>query len=379
MNCNDSAARTSVLHIYKDYFPPVYGGMERYIASVCRGLQDLVDVEALVCSRRFATRHRVVDGVRVTEAGELGRLMSSPVSPVFPFCLRRSRFDILHFHLPNPWAVASYWAARPRGKVVVQYHSDIVRQARTLRVYDPLLRWFLHRADTVVATSAQYIATSPYLSEVREKCRVVPLGIELDQLESTEQRRAAAADLRTRYGGRFILFVGVLRYYKGLHYLLEAMRSVDCRLVIVGRGAEEQKLKRMVREFELDNKVTFTGSIDDEDKAVHLHACDLLVLPSSERSEAYGLSMVEAMACGKPAVSTRLGTGIEFVNIDGETGITVPPRDPGSLAEAVNRLLDDDGLRARLGVQARARAERTFNIEDNIETFLGIYRELTEN
>jgi len=368
-----------VLHIYKDYYPPVYGGMEKYIALLCRGLRDHVDVEALVCSRRPTTRRRVVDGVRVTEAGEWGRLMSSPVSPVFPFCLRKARFDILHFHLPNPWAVGSYWAARPHGKVVVQYQSDIVRQARTQRLYEPMLRWFLHRADVVIAASPQYVESSPYLSDVKEKCRVVPLGIDLAELETTERRRTAVTALRARYRGRFILFVGVLRYYKGLPYLLEAMRDVECRLVIVGEGPEEQKLKQIVHELGLDDKVTFTGSISDEDKTVHLHACDLFVLPSSERSEAYGLSMVEALACGKPAVSTRLGTGVEFVNIDGETGISVPPRCPESLAAAINRLLDDDGLRRRLGAQARARAQRTFNIKDNIETLLGIYRDLTEN
>jgi len=379
MNDSQSSARIRVLHIYKDYYPPVCGGIEMYMASLCSALRNHADVEVLVCGRRFSTRHRVVDGVPVTEAGELGRLLSSPISPAFPFCLRKARFDILHFHVPNPWAVASYWAARPQGKVVVQYHSDIVRQARMLRLYDPLLRWFLRRAGVVAATSPQYVQSSPYLSAVEEKCRVVPLGTDLAALSFSDERRTAAAALSARYGGRFILFVGVLRYYKGLPYLLEAMRRVECRLVIVGGGPEENSLKSMARESGLADKVTFTGTVSEEEKIVHLHACDLFVLPSSERSEAYGLSMVEALACGKPAVSTRLGTGVEFVNVDGETGINVEPRDPQALADAINRLLGDDTLRERLGVRARARALETFNMADNVRSFLEIYRELMEN
>jgi len=376
---SETRSRPRVLHVYKDYFPPVYGGMEKYIASVCSMLQSHVDVEALVCSRRTRTRRRIVDGVHVTEAGEWGRLLSSPISPSFPFCLRKSRFDILHFHIPNPLAVASYWLARPAGRVVVQYQSDIVRQARTLRVYAPLLRWFLARADVVIAASPQYVQTSPFLNAVREKCRVVPLGIDLSALALTEQRRSHAAALRQRYGGRFVLFVGVLRYYKGLSYLLEAMRSVDCRLVIIGSGPEERRLKVMTGELGLEDRVTFTGTVSDEEKTAHLHACDLFVLPSSERSEAYGLSMVEAVSCGKPAVSTRLGTGVEFVNVDGETGFNVEPRNPAALADAINRLLDDDGLREQFGAQARARAQRTFDIADNVRAFMDIYSELTEN
>ena len=117
-----------------------------------------------MCSGGLRTRRRDVDGVRVTEAGELGRLLSSPISPAFPLCLVKSRFDILHYHLPNPWAVGSHWLVRPSGKVVVQYHSDIIRQARALKVYEPMLRWFLRRADVILPTSPQYIETSPYLN-----------------------------------------------------------------------------------------------------------------------------------------------------------------------------------------------------------------------
>jgi len=367
-----------VLHIYKDYYPPVFGGMEKYIASLCSRLATRIHVEALVCSGELRSRRREVDGVTITEAGELGRILSSPISPAFPLCLIKSRFDILHYHLPNPWAVGSHWLVRPRGKVLVQYHSDIVRQARTLRVYEPMLRWFLDRADVILPTSRQYVETSPYLSVVADKCKVMPLGLELDAFEPNDTRTRAAEAVKERYGGRFILFVGVLRYYKGLQYLLEAMRSVECPLVIVGRGPEEERLKQMAVDMNLDGRVTFAGAVDDADKIAYLYGCEMLVMPSSERSEAFGLSMIEAMACGKPVVSTKLGTGVEFVNLDGTTGLNVPPKDPRALADAINRLLADEPLRRRLGEQARDRAWRTFRIEQNVETVLAVYERLLE-
>ena len=346
------------------------------MALLCRELKERADVEALVCSRSLRSRVRSVDGVRVTEVGEICRILSAPVAPTFPLFLKRARYDILHFHLPNPTAVMSYLLARPPGRVVVQYQSDIVRQAFALKVYGRFLKRFLQRADAVVVSSPDYLETSEYLRPFREKCRVIPLGIDLDEFELRPDEAGGVAALRQKYGGGFLLFVGVLRYYKGLDYLLEAMQHVDRPLVIVGDGPERRRLEQRRAMLGLQDKVRFAGRIGHRELVQHLHACDVFVFPASHRSEAYGLSLVQALACGKPAVSTRLGTGTSFVNVDGETGLVVEPRNPGALSRAITVLLEAPGLRRQLGAKGRERARELFGKQKMVEKIWDLYQEL---
>jgi len=365
-----------VLHIYKDYYPPVVGGMEMSMSLLCRELRGRADVEALVCSRSLRSRVRSVDDVRVTEVGEICRILSAPVAPAFPLFLKRARYDILHFHLPNPTAVMSYLVARPPGRVVVQYQSDIVRQAFALRIYRRFLRKFLQLADAIIVSSPNYLESSEHLRPFREKCRIIPLGIDLDEFEMKEGEAGGVEALRQKYGGAFLLFVGVLRYYKGLDYLLEAMQHVDRPLVIVGDGPERIRLEKRRATLGLQDKVHFAGRIGHRELVQHLHACELFVFPASHRSEAYGLSLVQALACGKPAVSTRLGTGTSFVNVDGETGLVVEPRDAGALSHAIKVLLGDPGLRRQFGTKGRERARELFGKERMVEEIWCLYREL---
>jgi len=365
-----------ILHIYKDYYPPIVGGMEMFMALLCREMKGRADVEALVCSRSLRSRVRSVDGVRVTEVGELFRVLSAPISPAFPIFLKRSRHDILHFHLPNPTAVMSYLISRPPGRVVVQYQSDIVRQAFALKTYGRFLRKFLGLADAIIVSSPNYLETSEHLAPFKEKCRIIPLGIDLDEFELKKSEQNAARALQERYGGRFLLFVGVLRYYKGVDFLLEAMQHVDCPLVIVGDGPERRNLEGKRAAFGLEDKVHFTGRIEQRDLVQHVHACETFVFPASHRSEAYGISLVQALACGKPAVSTQLGTGTSFVNLDGETGLVVEPRDPSALAGAINRLLGDDALRQRLGANAKERTRALFSKDKMVNEIWNLYEQL---
>jgi rhamnosyl/mannosyltransferase len=365
-----------ILHLYKDYYPPIVGGMEMHMALLCREMKSRAEVEALVCSRSFRSRVRVVDGVRVTEVGELGRALSAPLAPLFPLFLRRGRYDILHFHLPNPTAEVSYLITRPPGAVVVQYQSDIVRQAFALKVYGPFLRKFLDRADAIIVSSPNYLETSEHLRTFKEKCHVIPLGIDLEELELRAGEELAVKELRDRYSGRFLLFVGVLRYYKGVDYLLEAMQQVEYPLVIVGNGPERHRLKRKTEELGLESKVHFTGAIGQRALVHYLHACELFVFPASHRSEAYGLSLVQALACGKPAISTELGTGTSFVNRDGETGLVVEPRNPRALADAMNRLMTDGSLGQRFGEKAKERARELFSKDKMVEEIWSLYQRL---
>jgi len=256
---------------------------------------------------------------------------------------------------------------------VVTYQGDIVRQAALMPIYGMLVGAILDHARAIMPTSPQYLERSEFLRSRRDKCTVIPLGIELDRFTASSVADAAAARLRAKYGTRLILFVGRFRYYKGLDVLMRAMPSVRGRLVLVGGGPEEPRLRAMQAELGLADKIVFAGSVGDDALLAHYRAADVFVLPSTYPSEAFGLVMVEAQACGRAVVCTELGTGTSFVIAHGETGLVVPAGDPVALAAALNRLLDDEPLRAKMGEAGRRRAVALFSVERMVSSVLGVY------
>ena len=345
-----------ILHAYKDFDPPIRGGIERHIALMCRHQREWAEVEVLVCARGTRTRRETVNGIPLTLAGEWGRFQGAPAAPTYPWLLRCARADVLVIHMPNPTTEIGCLLARPGGVWVARYHSDVVRQASAMKVYGWVQRQFLRQTDIILPTSSQYVETSPMLKPLETKCRVVPLGVPIEEFAAPDE--SVVRDLRERYGGHFVFFSGIHRYYKGLEWLVRAAPQIQSRVVIGGDGPERARCEALARE--LGTQIVFTGALSQPDLVAHLHACELLAFPSVERSEAFGLSVIEAHACGKPVVATRLGTGVEYANLDGVTGLNVPPRDSLALADAVNRLLADDALRVRLGAQARARVAAEF-------------------
>ena len=314
-----------ILHIYKDYYPPVHGGIEKSINFLCNGFKNSADVEVLVTNTEFKTRIDVIDGIKIYKIADLGRILSAPLSPAFPYWLGKIKADILHFHLPNPTAVISYLLAKPKGKVVVTWHSDIIRQKKFLKLYAPFLYKFLKHADAIIGTSERYIKTSPHLSKFLDKTYPIPLGIDISEYIAAPDTNEHVVKIRERYGERIILFLGLLRYYKGVQYLIKSMKSVDGKLLIIGKGPMEKKLKSLTAELQLNDKVIFIGVVDEKTKLHYLHSCNILCLPSILRSEGFGLSQLEAFACGKPVISTNLNTGVPYVNQNEVTGLVVKP------------------------------------------------------
>jgi glycosyltransferase involved in cell wall biosynthesis len=240
--------------------------------------------------------------------------------------------DIIHYHFPWPFMDLVHFATRVSKPTVVTYHSDIIRQRLALQFYRPLRSLFLGNVSRIVATSANYFATSKILQHYKSKTSVIPIG--LDRSTYSRPSDAVSESLRERFGNRFFLFVGVLRYYKGLHILLDAIAHTDLSVVIVGAGPIEQDLREQAVRLKLSN-VFFLGAVSDEEKAALLTLCFAVVFPSHLRSEAFGISLLEGAMFGKPMISSEIGTGTSFVNIDGETGLVVPPSDPDALRRAM--------------------------------------------
>ncbi len=373
-----AGARLRVLQVAKLY-PPEIGGVERVVQVIAEGLQQRVAGEVLAGQIRGRGRIDWLNGVRVHRVGSVGRLLSMPLAGTLPWHVRsRSRqVDLVHFHSPFPLGELSAFLLDRAMPTVATWHSDIVRQWLVRPAYRKLMRRFLDRVDRVMVTSPMAAQGSALLRAVPDKCRVVPLGVDVRRFELNDARRRRAHEIRRHFGEPLVLFVGRLVYYKGLEYLVTAMREVPASLLLVGSGDLRTALDRQARREGVANRVHFVDSASDEDVVAYLHACDVFVLPSAHESEGFGLVQVEAMACGKPVVNTALPTGVPFVSVDGITGLTVAPRDAGELAAAIGRLVADRALREQLGARGRARVEAEFTCERMLERVLGVYQEVS--
>ena len=362
-----------IAHVFKDYYPPTTGGIEQHINLLARGLARHHDVTVLAPSRSRRTVDERLDGVRVVRVPELARVASVPLCPTLPLRLRRLRPDLVHLHFPNPLGDVAYLLGSRRIPLVVTYHADIVRQRALLPFYRPLLHAVLSRASRIIVGSPDYLESSEFLRRHRARCTVVPYGVDVEALSLRGEEDERVRQLRLAHGGRLVLFVGVLRYYKGIEVLLRAMTKVAGHLVIVGRGSDRDELHRHAARAGVAERVTFAGELPAPALRVFLHACDVFVLPSLDRSESFGIAQLEAMACGKPVVCSDLPTGLRFVNIHGVTGLRCPPGDAAALADALNRLLGDPALLARFGEAARRRVAEQFTVERMVARTLDVY------
>jgi rhamnosyl/mannosyltransferase len=357
-----------LLHVGK-YYPPYRGGMERVLQDLCETHAAKAQVSALVIDSGHGPPEEEVSGVRVIRSRCMGAPLSVPIVPGFVRWLRRERADVIVHHEPNPIALLSYLAARPSGAFVIWFHSDIIRQRLFYGLYRPFLRAAFRRAQAIVVASPNHVRYTPALQEFVHKCCVIPYGIDTARFRLSSEVAARASAIRAESSLPIVLFVGRFAYYKGISYLIEAMRRVPARLILAGAGPCEAQVREQAKTVPPPAHIEFLGEVRDEEIVALMHACDVFVLPSVERSEAFGVVQLEAMACGKPVVSCRIPSGVPWVNQDGRTGLVVPPRDPSGLAEAINRLLEDPGLRQRLGEVARNRVQEHFTVERMSQAF----------
>ena len=365
-----------ILHFYKDYFPDSMGGVEQVIRQICVGTGRIgaqSEVLTLTTSNDLRpiefeghTIHRVhrdlniaSTGIALSAFGELRR--------------RAAEADVVHYHFPWPFMDLAHFASGIDKPTVVTYHSDIVRQKALLKLYTPLKRKFLKSVDTIVATSPNYMETSTVLNRYRDKTRTITYG--LDKSIYPVPSTALLDKWRAVVGDKFFLFVGVLRYYKGLHILLDAVADLDYPVVIVGAGPIEAELKAHALRLGLTH-VLFLGFLDDADKVALLTLSYAMVFPSHLRSEAFGISLLEGAMYGKPMISSEIGTGTSYINIHEETGLVVPPSDAQAFRQAMVTLWNNPTLASVMGVKAAERYRKLFTAERMASNYMALYREL---
>ena len=365
-----------VLQVGK-FYPPHMGGIETHLQALCGGLRKHVDLGVLVSSDDRRTVTDVVDGVRVVRVSTLGTAFSTAISPALAPRIRASDADLVHIHLPNPTAVLAYLASGHRGRLVITYHSDTVKQKVLGKLFEPFLSTVLSKSAAIIVTSPNYLETSPALQPFRDRCHVIPYGIDTAQFEQCEPE--ARDRIRQRYGERLVISVGRLVYYKGFEYLIRAMADVRGKLVIVGDGPLRGELQNLAGQLGIADKIVFAGEIQNAGVTPYYHAADVFALASVARSEAFGIVQIEAMAAGLPVINTSLDSGVPYVSLHEQTGLTVPPADAPALAAAINRILDDADLRNSLGRAGVRRAQQEFSLETMLTRTLQLYQTVVEN
>lgn len=358
-----------LLQINKLY-PPHLGGVENVVRDIAASLasDNSWRSDVLVCQERGRRSEEENNGVRIYRAASLGRVFSLPISWDFFGLFKKivSDYDLLLIHHPFPLAS---WARllflNKKIPVAVWYHSDIIRQKFLSYLVYPFLSLDLAAAKIIFVSSRRLAEQSKLLPRFLDKCRVIPFGVKVADYQTGYE--SEVNDIKNKYG-RFMLAVGRLVYYKGYLDLLAALETAPGKLLIVGSGPLEAKLRRVIKKKNLASKVIIISS-QPANLIPYYQACEFLVFPSNARTEAFGLVQIEAMACGKPVINTDLPTGVPEVSRDKESGLTVPVGDVRGLSLAIKSLWEDNDLLSRLGEQARRRVMTDFS-QDRFKTDL---------
>jgi glycosyltransferase involved in cell wall biosynthesis len=394
-----------VLQLSK-FYPPQLGGIETVARDLSVGLVARgVAVEVLCANvQRVQAEDRDEHGVRVLRAASYGLWLSTSMAPGMAGLLKTMArgVDIVHVHMPDPMAAAAVWWARPRARVVLHWHSDVVRQRRAMRLYRPLQDWLLARADAVISTSRPYADTSAPLAPFLHKVAVVPIGTRAPEPPSAD----SIDGLQRWLGGRRLVFaLGRLTYYKGYEVLIEAVRRLpaDVVVVVAGGGPALAAYRAQAERAGVGTGVGtggdgeqhgegdgngqrseparahatlhFAGPMSAARVEAHFALASLFCLASTVRAEAYGVVVAEAMARGLPVVTTRIpGSGLNWLHQDGVTGLAVPPGDPLALAAAIGRLLADPAHARQLGEAGRARWRDHLQAQQMADATLALYR-----
>ncbi|MDV3349869.1 glycosyltransferase [Leptothoe sp. LEGE 181152] len=389
--------RLKICHLSK-YYPPVPGGIETHVQSLARSQAELGhDVSVLCSSSKEFHKSQNLSGCNTIEVDKgvcvirfrcllsIAKLDLSLDLLKYLWTVATSKeYDIVHIHTPNPtmilgWYLVCFFASfRKLGtaSLVVTHHSDIIKQRFRKFLLYPFKKFVYEKAVYILATSPNYLDGSNLLSIFHSKVKVLSLGLDLQlYLNPTPASVAYRSYLEHKYGDQIWLCVGRLIYYKGIHMALEALTKVPGKLLIIGTGKLEKKLKEKSTQLGVSERVVWLGHVDQDQLAGAYQAATAFWFPSNARSEGFGLVQVEAMASTCPVINTHIpGSGVSWVSRHQQEGFTVGIGDAEALAKAASQLLEDKELRNHLAESARRRACKEFEQMRMAEQSLEIYR-----
>lgn len=364
-----SSKKIKVLQVNK-FYHPVTGGIETLVKQYSEELSALDDIEleVLCCqNKRAKTEVETINGVKVTRMSSLGTYFSCPLSIpfIFRFWKEAKDADVVEMHVPFPLVDFATTFSRSKAKFIIHWHSDIVKQEKVMFLVKPFMNAMLKKSSSIIVATKGHILGSKYLPPYENKCKIIPYGVDTNEFNPSKIKDGLHDILTsklTQKDSKKALFVGRLVYYKGVEVLVNAMKDVtDTELFICGSGPLSDDLKAKTKELGLDSKIHFLDYLNDQELKAAYNDCDFFVLPSIQRSEAFAIVQIEAMAYGKPVINTRLDSGVPYVSLDGETGITVTPNSSAELAAAINTLAHDSEICSKYGTNAKRRVEDIFS------------------
>lgn len=377
-----------ILQLNKLYYPYI-GGIEHVVQQIAEGLNQNTDMKVLVCRDKGKGSSEQINGVSITRTASLGILSSMPISLKYPFAVRKAakECDILILHMPFPLGDLALLLSGFRGRVILIWHCDIVRQKRLMKLYRPLMNWTLRRADTIITATEGHIKDSDYLNIYKDKCMIIPYGVSQDIYNDS----CAYINENNNHSSQneneiTFLFVGRLVYYKGGDILINAFanamktykeenKTYRATLRIAGSGPLKNELEELTEKLDIKDSVIFIGNVNDDELKQEYRGCDVFVLPSTAKSEAFGLVQIEAMSYGKPVINTNLPSGVPYVGIHNITGLTVEPSDINSLSEAILFMMKNPDKRNEMGIAARQQVEDIYLEETMMTDLMKIFEE----
>jgi len=367
-----------ILHVYKTFFDEGYGGIEQSITQIATSSGVDIQHKVLSLSKINHKLEVISHGILNLNYKKDFNIASNAISfsLLKDFKQVTKDIDLIHYHFPWPWADFMHLFCQIKKPAIVTYHSDIVRQKFLSKLYMPLMYKFLSSVSHIIATSPNYLSTSLVLNKYINKVSVIPLG--LNRNNYPPPTNESYDYWKKKYGGKFLLFIGTMRYYKGLHILLDAIKNTNFTVLIVGTGPLEKKLQIQAQHLNL-KQIHFLGEISESEKITLLNLCIAVVFPSNIRSEAFGISLLEGAMFGKPLISSEIGTGTSYINIDGSTGIVVPPNDSYSLRNAIQYIWENPHEQKRMGTNAFTRFEELFTAQKMSNSYREIYLKTINN
>lgn len=370
----------NVLNIYRTYYPDPPGGLQEAIRQICLATYSL-GVENTIFTLSPDPNPKIIEMSEATVVRE--RSWVAPAScdiggyaAYSTYLSLLSKTDVVHYFHPWPFADVLNLFKTSNKPALLTYISDVVRQRVLGTLYSPLMWRTLRKMDVIVANCPAYVDTSPILSHpsIRDKVKIIPLGIDENSYPKNGDD-AVFCRIRIDINEPYFLFLGVLRYYKGIHILISAAKSLNAKVIIAGSGPEKEKLKKQVETLGLKN-VYFAGQVTNKEKISLIKNCTALVLPSHLRSEAYGMVLVEASMMSKPMISCEIGTGTSYVNCHDKTGLVVKPENAGEMYDAMQTILADTNLAKTFGKNARKRYELLFSGPALGQAYKSVYADL---
>ena len=358
-------------------FYPIRGGVEKVMYDLMTGLSAMgirCDMLCAACEKEEVGEKQLNEYAKLICMRSLAKVKATMMSPAMIFKMRRIRkdYDIVHVHHPDPMACIALFLSGYKGKVILHWHSDIVRQKSLLRLYRPFQKWLIKRADLIVGTTPIYIRESQDLQEVQHKTTYLPIGVD-EMLHDP----IGAKRLEDIYHNRKIIFsMGRLVHYKGYSNLVKAAQYLpdDYVVIIGGSGILMPELRSLTEELGLQDKVQLIGFVRENEVPAYYTASKLFCLPSVQKTEAFGIVQIEAMSSSKPIIATKIpGSGVAWVNEHGVSGLNVTPGNPQEIAEAIQTIVEDEQTYQMFAEGARKRYETYFTQEKMIEKAIDIY------